>query len=85
MKYLHPTLTHLGTDRTYERGAVNVFRHDGPSSPWLEHRPVYVTSIDAPISREGVPQGLREAPIGILLASRGHSVADGASIDFKPV
>ncbi len=80
MNNLHPTLTHLGTDRTYERGAVNVFRYDGPSG-----LSVHVTSIDAPVSREGVPQGLREAPIGTLLASRGHSVADGASRDFKPI
>lgn len=80
MDNLHPTLTHIGTDRTYERGAVNVFRHNGVSG-----LSVHVTSIDAPISLDGVPQGLREAPVGTLIASRGHSVADGASADFRPV
>ena len=80
MDNLHSQFTHIGTDRTYERGAVNVFRHDG-----LISRPIYVTSVDAPMSHDGVPLGLRDAPIGIMLAAQGHSVADGGSPDFKPV
>ena len=77
---LHPQLTHIGTDRTLERGAVNVFRDEG-----LIDHPIYVTAVDAPLSVDGCPMGLREAPIDILLAARGYSVADGASEDFKPI
>lgn len=78
----------IGTDRTLERGPVNVYlAADGMA---------YVGSIDAPLDTKGNPMGLRQAPSGIEAAAarhckkhRFHSMFAGhpelCSKDFRPV
>lgn len=74
----------VGTDRTLERGPVNVYLGaDGMA---------YVTAIGAPLDVSGVPMGLRAAPCGIEAAAashckdhRFHGRLGQGSLDFKPI
>lgn len=82
------TLRLIGTDRTLERGAVNVYlASDGMA---------YVGPVEAPLDTRGVPMGLRQAPCGIEAAAARHCKAhrfhsmlkahpELCSKDFRPV
>jgi len=76
----------IGTDRTLERGPVNVFMKDGLA---------YVAPVDGAVDARGNPMGLRDAPSGTQMAAAKADAShrfygrypgdDGVSKSFKPV
>ena len=74
----HSSFTAIGFDRTLERGEVVVY-----SSLDMGKVVYLVAPLGSPTSADGIPSGLRDAPIGTHFAARVHMGAEVRPSDVE--